>query len=154
MKKNQKYLIILLIFILFTIPTFPSIHSDPIDIDPLVDISITIDILKIRSLEHNDPQLDFKEIIDEDSNPDFYIVVDITTINGSIAVNRQYISDIFWNTKYIYDTPYSLTINVPDESEIVDIVIQLWDAADGGMKNDRLCDISPDAGNDDDAYDL
>jgi len=154
MKKNQKYIMTILIILIFLIPSISSINSKPMDIDPYVDIYITLDILKIRSLEHDDPQLDFEEIIDEDSNPDFYIVVDITTINGSIAVNQQYISDIFWNTKYIYDSPYSLTINVPDDSEIVDIVIQLWDSADGGMQNDRLCDISPDNGNDDDAYDV
>jgi hypothetical protein len=43
---------------------------------------------------------------------------------------------------------------VPDDQEIVDIIIQLWDAADEGAEDDRLCDISTDTGTDDDAYDV
>ena len=56
----------------------PSIHGNVLgltDVDPLFDLSITFDVLKIRSLEHDDPQLNLKEIIDEGSDPDFYFVL-------------------------------------------------------------------------------
>ena len=115
------------------------------DIDPLVDLKITIDILKIRSLEHEDPQLDFREVIDPNNDPDFYTKV---IVNG-----QSFTSDIIWNKRYIYNNPFSVTVNVPDTTENVDIKIQLWDAAEEYYMTDRLCDISPDNGTDTDAFD-
>jgi len=41
------------------------------DIDPLVDIEITIDILQIRSLEKKDVQIPSTERIDLFGSPDF-----------------------------------------------------------------------------------
>lgn len=116
-----------------------------VDLDPLVDLEVTVDILKIRSLEHDDPQLNLREIIDVNSDPDFYIKI---IVNGQI-----FTSDITWNTRYIYEKFYSVTVDVPDDEQNVDVVIQLWDAADGWDTEDRLCDISPDEGTDNDSYD-
>jgi len=127
----------------------PPIHGNVLvlkDVDPLVDLSITINVLKIRSLEHDDPQLNFKEIIDEQSDPDFYFVLFVN--------DDRFSSDIFWNEKYIYDTPFSVTVDVLDEYEDISLVLQLWDAADEGINDDRLCDISPDTGMNDDSYDV
>jgi len=125
--------------------------SNNSDIDPLVDLTVTVDILKIRSLEHDDPQLNVREVIDERSDPDFYVTL---IING-----QSFESDIFWNERYLYDHPFSKTVDVPDDQETVDIVIQLWDAADDGYQDDRLCDISNDVKSSsnvgtDDAYDV
>jgi hypothetical protein len=144
---NQfKKLIVLGIFtLLFIVPTVSSNYSNPVDLDPLVNLSISINIFKIRSLEHDDPQLNFKEIIDQSTDPDFYIIIYVN--------DQEYKSDIFWNTKYLYDTPYSITVDVSDEIEQVDICFQLWDAADEGITIDRLCDISPDPGTNDESYD-
>ena len=131
---------------LLLIPPVSSITEEEIDFDPLIDLSITIDILKVRSLEHDDPQLHFKEIIDEHSDPDFYIKV--------IVDDQEFSSELFWNMKYLYDRPFSVIVDVPDNLEYVPVTIQLWDAADEGKTNDRLCDISPDMGSGDDAYDV
>ena len=146
MKNLEKYLITSLILVTLLLPTIPGNTSNLNDIDPLVDLSITIDILKIRSLEHDDPQLYFKEIIDKTSDPDFYLVLYVN--------EERFTSDTFWNTKYLYDTPFSVTVDVSDESEDVSIVLQLWDSADGDNNDDRLCDISPDTGTNNDAYDV
>ena len=152
-KKIKTMLIVASVLVLF-ISTFSTGISSTLstnsDIDPLVDLAVTVDILKIRSLEHDDPQLHLKEIIDEDSDPDFYITI---IING-----EEFTSNIFWNTKYLYDPPFSATLDVPDDQESVDIVIQLWDAADGVDQEDRLCDISSDVRSDnvltnEDSYD-
>ena len=144
--KNSQQIMILLISTLFILPSFSIAQTQQIDIDPLIDLSLTVDISKIRSLEHDDPQLNFKEIIDEESDPDFYVVV---RVNG-----KSFTSDIFWNTRYLYDTPFSVTIDVDDTEEFIPISIQLWDAADESITKDRLCDISPDEGMNDDAYDV
>jgi hypothetical protein len=122
-----------------------TVHSANEDLDPLVDLSIKIEILKIRSLEHDDPQLNLREIIDINSEPDFYVKL--------IVNEEEYVSDIKWNCGYIYDTFYSKTVDVPDDIETVDIKIQLWDAADEYISKDRLCDISLDKGEMNDSFD-
>jgi len=106
------------------------------DIDPLIDITVTFEILAIRSLEKKDVQIPFEEIIDENSDPDFYVKV--------IINDYESMSNIWSNTKYIYNPEWSTTVNVPDDQEIVDIKIQLWDSKDEGASEDRLCDISGD----------
>ena len=104
---------------------------DKEDFDPLVDIEVTVDIKAIRSLEKRDTQVHRIEKIDWLSDPDFYVRV---TINGA-----EFISDIWNNTKYIYDLEWSATADVPDDEPWVNITIQLWD---WNPKTDRLCDIS------------
>ena len=116
------------------------------DFDPLVDLEVTVSILKIRSLEKEDPQVYTREIIDEHSDPDFYLKITID--------DEEFVSPVWDDTKYVYTPEWSATCNVPDDVETVDITIQLWDKADQGDTTDRLCDISKDSGASDDSYDV
>jgi len=116
------------------------------DYDPLVDLEVTIDILRIRSLEKDDSHVNAKEEIDKNSDPDFYLKVFVN--------NEEFTSDIWHNTKYIYNPEWSATANVADDQELVDITIQLWDAKDENFNEDRLCDISGDTGSLPDNYDV
>jgi hypothetical protein len=50
-------------------------NKNTIDIDPLVDLTVTFELLKIRSLEKYDNHLNFREYIDRYSYPDFYLKV-------------------------------------------------------------------------------
>ena len=109
----------------------PSINET--DLDPLDDVEVTVEIKQIRSLEKFDWQVPALEKIDLISDPDFYVKVFIN--------NAEFVSNVWHNTKYIYDPQWSATLNVPDEEEFVDIKIQLWDW-DVGI--DKLCDISSD----------
>ncbi len=107
-------------------------NDSSIDYDPLVDeIEVTVEILKIRSLERFDRQIPAIEKIDWFSDPDFYVKVFINDV--------EFISDVWHNTKYVYDPQWSASLVVPDNEEFVDIKIQLWDWNPG---LDRLCDIS------------
>lgn len=65
------------------------------DIDPLVDISVTVEIQQIRSLEKFDAQTHSFEIIDLMGDPDFYVKVFIN--------DEEFISSIWQDTKYVYD---------------------------------------------------
>ena len=147
MGNNMKKIYAITIVILMVISTFfiatstaksSFEQSDPFqtnytgdDLDPLVDIEITVDIQKIRSLEKHDTQVNRIEKIDWFSDPDFYVKV---IING-----EEFISDVWKNTKYVYEPNFSPTLNVPDDIEIVNITIQLWD---WNIGLDRRCDIS------------
>ena len=144
--QQKKYVISLFSIVVLLLPGLSTGLSTIEDIDPLVDLSITIDILKIRSLEKDDPQVNAKEIIDQGGNPDFYVKLFIN--------NHEFISDTYWNVKYLYNPNFSVSYDIPDDEETVDIVVQLWDAADSNIQNDRLCDISPDSGSNDDSYDV
>jgi len=53
----------------------------------------------------------------------------------------EFESDVWENTRYIYDPQWSATLNVPDEEEFVNIRIQLWNS---NIITDTLCDISGD----------
>ena len=108
------------------------------DFDPLVDLEVTVEIQKIRSLEKFEYPHPYIEKIDWTSDPDFYLKVFIN--------DEEFESDIWQDTKYIYDPQFSPTFNVPDEEEFVDIKIQLWDM---NPSLDRLCDISGDTLRDD-----
>jgi hypothetical protein len=90
------------------------------DYDPLVDVTITVDILAIRALD----------TIDLLSDPDFFVKV---FVNGA-----EFTSPVWNDTKYLYDC-YNVTVDVPDENRSVDVTIQLWE--NDGDKN-TLCDIS------------
>ena len=91
------------------------------DLDPLVDIAVTVTIKEIRAFDK----------IDLFTDPDFYVKV---FING-----KEYESPIWHNMKYVEDIAWSATCNVPDGEEWVDVKIQLWDWNFG---KDKLCDIS------------
>jgi len=109
------------------------------------EIELTVEIQKIRSLEKDDPQVKAKEEIDTASDPDFYLKIYINNI--------EFTSDIWHNTRYIYNPDFSPTVNIPADEEDIVIKIQLWDYADE-HNTDRLCDISGDSGNSDDRYDV
>ena len=100
------------------------------DLDPYTDLEVTITITQIRSLqkfEYPHPTIEFIDFMGE---PDFYVKVYINDV--------EFTSDIWQNTRYIYE-PWSATLDVPDDEELVTIKIQLWDA---NTNRDVLCDIS------------
>jgi hypothetical protein len=134
MKKNIKKLICLGLVAIFLLSMNSAISADSIigkeDFDPLVDVEVTVEIQKIRAFDKYDNQVHRLEYVDLTSAPDFYVKVFIN--------DGEFTSDIWQDTKYIYDTPFSATFNVPDEEEFVDIKIQLWDWNSNG---DKLCDI-------------
>jgi len=138
MTKNRIFLT--LIILLCVSLCSPSIlaNSAPLDdIDPLVDIEVTVSFQKIRAFDKLDLQLLVNEYIDKNSDPDFYIKV---FING-----EEFVSPVWSETKYIYEPNWSATLNVPDDERYVDITIQLWDSYDeGAIEEDMLCDISGD----------
>ena len=144
MKKNVNKLICLgavAIFLLLMNSTISakSTRGYDEDFDPLVDIEVTLEIQKIRSFDKYDRQLFTREYVDSTSDPDFYIKVFIN--------DEEFTSDVWDDTKYIYDPQFSPTHDVPDDEEFVDIKIQLWDWNSDG---DQLCDIS----GDEDVYDV
>jgi hypothetical protein len=101
------------------------------DLDPLVDLEVTFELLKIRSLEKYDRYHHTIEYIDILGNPDFYVKLWIN--------DEMFTSPIFRDTKYIYEPNWNVTVNVPEDEEWVDIKIQLWD---WNIGNDKKCDIS------------
>ena len=113
------------------------------DLDPLVDIHVTFELLKLRSLEKYDNHLNFREYIDRYSYPDFYLKVWIN--------DQMFQSPIWRNTRYIYDPDWKVTANVPDDEEWVNITIQLWDSNIG---RDQKCDISGYEEGGKDSYDV
>jgi len=97
------------------------------DFDPLdSSINVTVSIKEIRALK----------TIDLFSDPDFYVKVKIN--------DKEFISNVWPNTKYVENPNWSATAEVPKDKEFVNITIELWDK---NNKIDRLCDISPDYGN-------
>jgi len=153
MKKKLVIRIILALLIMITLVVTSSATSKELtksynstgdeDLDPLVDVEVTVEIQKIRSLEKFEYPNLWIEKIDWFSDPDFYVKVFIN--------DEEFVSDIWHNTKYVYDPQFAPTLNVPDEEEFVDIKIQLWDWNSYG---DRLCDISSDYENRTDSCDI
>ena len=138
MKKNVNKLICLGVVAIFFFTMNPaitvkSVSSTNEDFDPLVDIEVTVEIQKIRAFDKYDRQVFRREYVDRTSDPDFYIKVFIN--------DEEFTSDIWQDTKYIYDPQFSPTLNVPDDEEFVSVKIQLWDWNSNG---DNLCDISGD----------
>jgi hypothetical protein len=87
----------------------PSFSPMTDDLDPLVDIEVTVDIISIRLLED----------IDHPLNPDFLIKVFINS--------EETLSPVWINSSYLYDIHWTATINVPDDIEDVDILIGVYD---------------------------
>jgi hypothetical protein len=113
------------------INTMPIAPTIPEDLDPLDDVEVTVEINQIRTLETKNLRFMALDKIDRFSDPDFYVKV---TINDA-----EFTSPVWENTKYVYNPEWSATLNVPDDVDLVNITIQLWDANPGG---DTLCDIS------------
>jgi hypothetical protein len=102
------------------------------DLDPLIDLEVTVEIQAIRSLQKFDisnPKT--LEVIDWLSDPDFFVKVFIN--------DQEFVSETWHNTKYIYNPDFSPTLDVSDEEEFVEIKIQLYDWNPYG---NRLCDLS------------
>jgi hypothetical protein len=94
------------------------------DFDPLdPKINVTVTIKEIRALK----------IIDLFSDPDFYVKVKIN--------DKEFISDVWQNMKYVEQPNWSASAEVPKDKEFVNVTIELWDK---NSKTDRLCDISQD----------
>lgn len=94
------------------------------DIDPLVDLEVTVTIQEIRALD----------TIDDVGKADFFVVIYIN--------DEKFKSKPWFNQDYILE-PWSVTLNVPDEEENVSIKIQLWDWEPGF---NRICDLSDNSG--------
>ena len=109
------------------------------DFDPLVDVSVTVNIKTIRFLDIDELHLSLKKILSgntvENDNPNFYVKVFINDI--------EFTSTVWSDTKYIYDPQWSATLNVPDDQEFVNIKIQLWSE-----------DVPYDLSGDRDSYDV
>jgi len=102
------------------------------DIDPLVDIAVTVTIQEIRAYDR----------IDMFTDPDFYVKVFINDV--------EHTSPVWRNQRYILPQ-WSVTQDVPDTEENVRITIQLWD---WNVVKDRQCDISYNAQSDPLSYDV
>ena len=141
MKRIEKRLVTILFMITLLIPSTTAIPipqqiqpSNPLyieDYDPNVDIQVTVEILHIRSLEKNDRQVRSDKRIDQYNDPDFYVNVFIN--------NQQFKSDVWRNTKYLYDLNWTASADVPDDQEWINISIQLWD---WNLGLDKKCDIN------------
>jgi len=164
----MKKILVLIVIVLLSIPTVLGTSSffngkekhiveenllD--DYGPLVDISVTMEIKTIRLLEKEEPTGLIKGLSDMvflkkllfretflDNNPSFYVKVFIN--------EEEFTSNIWSNTKYVYNPDWNATLNVPDEEELVNIKIQLLDSAN----NNTFCDISPDEGELDESRDV
>lgn len=97
---------------------------DSQDIDPLVNLTVTVTIKEIRAFDK----------LDKFSDPDFYVKVFIN--------NQEFKSDTWYNQNYVKEE-WSVTADVPDDEENVSIKIQLWDH---GPVLDKLCDLSSNGG--------
>jgi hypothetical protein len=100
------------------------------DFDPLVDINITIDILAIRALD---------EIVCS-ALPNFYLKIFIN--------EEEFVSPVWNNVSYLYDC-WSVSKDVDDNIELVDISIELWNR---GSNSDQICDISKQKNENDNGY--
>jgi len=143
MKYKKIGLMFILLILLASNATMGTSIQQNDDLDPLVDIMVTIDINTIRILEKTNFGLFPINKIDLISDPDFFVKI--------IVNNQEFVSETWENTKYLYDTPFSVTVDVPDEQEIVNITIQLWDA---NPSLDVLCDISNNWGTYDENLDV
>jgi hypothetical protein len=101
-------------------PTPPSTGGMKDDLDPLVDLNITIDFLYIRGLDATYQQ----------SPPDFFLKL---WINGNPFVSP------LWNDTLRVVNPWNVTYNIPDDTENVSLLIELWNNQDGSPV---LCDLS------------
>ncbi len=95
--------------------------SEDGDLDPLADLAITVTIKEIRALDK----------IDLIGEPDFYVKLIIDGV--------EHTSSIWRNQKYV-ESNWSVTQNVPDDKEFVNVTIQLWDR---NLIGSKLCDVSP-----------
>ena len=128
MKINIKKIICLMLVSVFLISTYAAAFQNrdktstyvSEDIDPLVDLNVTVTIKEIRAFDK----------IDWVGKPDFYVKVFINDV--------EHTSPVWHNQKHIKPN-WSVVQNVSDYEENVSIKIQLWDWNPG---MDKLCDIN------------
>ncbi len=85
-------------------------NNETQDIDPTVDLKISVKITEIRAFDK----------IDKYSDPDFYVKViinDEEEIKSKIWRNQIHVTEE-WSTPFI---------DVPDEKEWINVTIQVWD---------------------------
>jgi hypothetical protein len=124
----------MLLLSLNTVVTSSSFNNGILtDFDPLVDVSVTVEIKTIRFLDINDLHMSLRA--PQDDTPNFYVKVFINDI--------EFTSNVWSNTKYVYDPQWSATLNVPDDQEFVNVKIQLWSG-----------DVPYDISGDRDTYDV
>ena len=102
------------------------------DLDPLIDLELTVLIKEIRAFDE----------IDLFSDPDFYIKI--------IVNNQNYKSNVWYNQKVVKEQ-WQKTVDVPDDQEYINITIQLWD---WNLGKDVLCDIAKNDNGNLNRYDL
>jgi hypothetical protein len=140
---NSKAILLTIMLFLSNSVFIVSAENTYVDIDPLVDLSVTVEIKQIRTLEKTDLGIFPIDKIDLLSDPDFYVKV---FING-----EEFTSPIWYDTKYVYNPQWSATFDVNDDEDWVNITIQLWDANSG---RDKLCDLSDNYGTYPDTFDV
>ena len=108
----KKAIIVILSFLLYTpvvmgvtslhhsttVDTIECVQVDD-DLDPLVDLTVTVEITQIRTLETSDFGIRPIDKIDLTSDPDFYVKVFIN--------DEEFTSPIWYDTKYIYQPEWS-----------------------------------------------
>ena len=105
------------------------------DMDPLVDLEVTVKVSEIQKI---DSLLDF--VFDDPA--DFYLWVRCTDSEGSEWLKSETTTGydfIKENDDYIYPDS-KFIFNVSDDSEIVEIIITLWDDDDKSEINDDFQD--------------
>jgi len=122
MKKYLSYVMISLFFISsLGVLISPAQDVESIeDIDPMVDLTVTLTIDSIRYLEATE----------EPPYPNLYVE---TQIDGTTTTGP-----LWEDTPYLYDLLYSVTIDVSDTVEEIPITIKLFEKTDEG---DILCDL-------------
>ena len=116
------------------------------DLDPLVDVTVTVEIQAIRFLEDSTVEVSSINIIKNLLNRKTAITSSEPSLYVKVFINdEEFTSNIWTNNRYIYNPDWSATLNVPDESEFVDIKIQLWESTGGINSGGTLCDLSADS---------
>lgn len=136
MKKSLNLITFLLFFNIIFSSISISVNSQKdlsnnkmlIDYDPLININITVKIDSIRALKQ----------IKNDSDKSFFIKIFIN--------NLEFISPLFNESEYLYNLNFSITTDVPDNAEIVEIKIQLYEKV---KELEVQCDISGEINNSD-----
>jgi len=101
-------------------PTLPAAQGMKDDLDPLVDLNITIDFQYIRGL---DPAY-------QQNPPDFFMKL---WIDGALFESPM------WNDTLRVYNPWNITYNIPDDQDNVSVLIELWNNQDGSPV---LCDLN------------
>ena len=132
---KRRYGISIVIAVLISLSTIGMSSTVPLghrtDFDPLVDISVTVEIQTIRFLAINELQTFPKN--NANITPNFYVKVFIN--------DTEFTSNVWNNSKYVTDPQWNATLNVPDDQEIVPITIQLWSHETEDVAYDLSADL-------------